>query len=265
MSIGLVTGGASGIGKAIAERLAADGCTVVFTDIDAKAGQATASACGLAFIRQDVADESSWSAVLDEVESRYGPLTILVNNAGTLGGVVESFDPEHISLETWRRTFRVNVEGTFLGCRAGIRVMRASGVRGAIINIPSVAGLQATPHATAYGASKAAVGQLTRSVAQYCGEQGLPIRCNSVHPGIVRTALWDEHAKAESSKRGVPLEQLVNECLVRVPLQQFATPSDVAAAVAFLASSHAAHVTGAQLVVDGGSMGCDTFRSREIS
>ena len=129
MSIGLVTGGASGIGKAIAERLAADGCTVVFTDIDAKAGQATASACGLAFIRQDVADESSWSAVLDEVESRYGPLTILVNNAGTLGGVVESFDPEHISLETWRRTFRVNVEGTFLGCRAGIRVMRASGVR----------------------------------------------------------------------------------------------------------------------------------------
>jgi 3(or 17)beta-hydroxysteroid dehydrogenase len=254
----LITGGASGLGKAIAERLAAEGSRVVITDIQRDLGEATAAAGGFIFFEHDVTDESQWAQIIQEVEARYGRLHILVNNAGILGSM-ETINPENTPLANWRKIFAVNVEGVFLGCRAAIPAMRRAGT-GSIINMSSVAGLLATPYATAYGASKATVRQLTKSVAQHCAEQRLSVRCNSVHPGIIRTPLWDRQAEEVARRRSVSVAQFVAECKAAVPLGDFTLDEDVAAAVAFLASDEARHVTGSMLIVDGGIINCDTYQ-----
>jgi 3(or 17)beta-hydroxysteroid dehydrogenase len=253
----LVTGGAAGLGLAIAERLAADGATVVITDIQSAQGRATADERGLLFLEQDVRDEARWGEVIQEIELHHGKLDIAVNNAGILGST-DAVNPENTRLDTWRQVFAVNVEGVFLGCRAEIPAMRRAG-GGSIINLSSVAGLLATPYATAYGASKAAVRQLTKSVAQYCAEGKLNIRCNSVHPGNVLTPLWDARAKELARERGVSVEQVFAETCASIPLGDFTRKEDVAAAVSFLASQDSRHMTGAKLLIDGGIFECETF------
>jgi NAD(P)-dependent dehydrogenase (short-subunit alcohol dehydrogenase family) len=255
--IALVTGGATGLGRAIAQRLKAEGAYVFISDIQCDLGEETARQGGFTFISHDVCDEGAWSRAVHEIESRAGFLNILVNNAGILGPSTE-LTPEATSLSVWRRVFAVNVEGTFLGCRTALPSMRRAG-KGSIINISSVAGLLATPYATAYGASKAAVRQLTKSIAQYCTQEGLNVRCNSVHPGNVRTALWDRQAQELATLRGVGLEEIVEEGRKEIPRGEFTLPEDVAAAVSFLASDDARHVTGDMIMVDGGIMHCDTF------
>jgi len=248
--VAVVTGGASGIGRAVAERLVSDGATVVITDIQAERGAAVAEELGVNFIAHDVRDEGEWEQVVETVVAEVGAVQILVNSAGVLG-LRDSKTPEDTPLSDWQRIFAVNVEGTFLGCRAAIRAMRGVG-SGAIVNLSSVAGLIPTPLAVAYGASKAAVRHLTTSVAEYCAQQKLNIRCNSVHPGIVLTPLL-QHAWAEDARlRGVSYEQIVQDATASVPMGDLTRPEDVAASVAFLVSDEARHVTGAQIVVDGG-------------
>jgi 3(or 17)beta-hydroxysteroid dehydrogenase len=255
--IALVTGGASGLGKAIARRLASEGAVVIITDVQHELGRATAAEGGFVYLEHDVRDESQWIEVVRQIETRHGRLDVLVNNAGILGTMAE-VSPEDTSLTSWRRIFAVNVDGVFLGCRTAIPAMRkAKG--GSIINISSVAGLLATPFATAYGASKAAVRQLTKSVAQYCAEQKLNIRCNSVHPGTVRTPLWDISAEEIATLRGVSVEEVITAEKARCPMGDFTLPEDIAAAVAFLASDDSRHLTGTKLIVDGGIVNCDTF------
>ena len=124
--IAVVTGGASGLGRAIAQRLAMHGATVVITDLEQELGQATAAECDLGFIPQDVRDQGRWPEVIDEVEKRHGPLEILVNNAGVLGPV-DAVSPEDTRLADWKEIFSVNVEGVFLGCRAALPAMRRAG------------------------------------------------------------------------------------------------------------------------------------------
>jgi 3(or 17)beta-hydroxysteroid dehydrogenase len=255
----LVTGGASGLGRAIAQRLAAEGARVLITDVRTDVGSAVAQGDGFEFLAQDVCSEPQWLHVIEEAERRLGPLSVLVNNAGILGPT-EAVSPEDSSLESWRKVFATNVEGVFLGCRAAISTMRRRG-EGSIINISSVAGLLATPYATAYGASKAAVRQLTKSVAQYCAEEGLKIRCNSVHPGNVMTPLWEEHARRMAKVRQVSIDTIITEVRGIIPMGEFTQLHDVAAAVAFLASEDSRHITGSKLIVDGGIVGCDTYRS----
>jgi 3(or 17)beta-hydroxysteroid dehydrogenase len=256
--VALVTGGASGLGLVIAKRLAADGARVVITDFLADVGHAAAAEFGMTFIEQNVCDEARWPQVIQEAEERCGSVSILVNNAGILGRTDLS-NPETTELEDWKKIFAVNVDGVLLGCRAAIVAMRKAG-GGAIINMASITGLRASPHATAYGASKAAMRQLTKSVAQYCAEKKLKIRCNSVHPGIVRTALWEKYAEGIARARGITIEEFVEETIARIPLGDFTMPSDVAAAVSFLASDEARHITGAKLLVDGGIVNCETYR-----
>jgi NAD(P)-dependent dehydrogenase (short-subunit alcohol dehydrogenase family) len=256
--VALVTGGASGLGKAIAQRLASDGASVVITDVDRSAGTATAAAAGLTFMEQDVCDEPRWTQVVTEIEQRLGRLNILVNNAGILGPMTAA-SPEDTPLDLWRRIFAVNVEGVFLGCRAAIPAMRRAG-DGSIINISSIAGLRASPYATAYGASKAAVRHLTKSVAQHCAERKLNIRCNSVHPGDVRTPLWDKAAEELALARQVPVEAIIEEGRTDSPMGEFTLPEDIAAMVAFLASDEARHITGTKMVVDGGTVNCESYR-----
>jgi len=255
--IALVTGGASGLGKAIAQRLAFDGARVVITDVQPGLGEPTASECGFTFLEQDVCDETRWTEVVREVEQRCGRLDILVNNAGILGPA-DAMNLESAKLSDWRRVFAVNVEGILLGCRTAISAMRRAG-GGAIINISSVAGLLATPYAPAYGASKATVRHLTKTVAQHCAQQKLNIRCNAVYPGVVRTPLWERHAEDQARQRGLSIDDLIAETKATIPLGEFTLPEDVAAAVSFLASSDARQVTGAELIVDGGLVSCDTY------
>jgi len=257
--VALVTGGASGLGKAIAQRLARDGARVVISDIQREAGMATAREGRFVFLEHDVTNESRWGEVLRELEARVGPLGILINNAG-IAGPMDAATPESTRLADWRAIFAINVEGVFLGCKAAIAAMRRGG-GGSIINISSVAGLQATPQGMAYGASKAAVRHLTKSVAQYCAQERLNIRCNSVHPGDVMTPLWEKLAAELAETRGATVEQVIAEAKAACPLGELTQPEDVAAAVAFLASDEARHITGVPLIVDGGLVHCDTFRA----
>lgn len=253
----LVTGGASGLGKAIAVRLLSDGARVVISDIRATIGAQVAEKCGFTFIAQNVCDERRWSDVVSEIEGMFGALHILVNNAGIVGPV-DGRSPEDTRLEAWRTVFAVNVEGVFLGCRAAIPAIKRAG-GGSIVNLSSVAGLLATPYNTAYGASKAAIAHLTKSVAQHCAHERNQIRCNAVYPGNIRTPLWDKQAQELAQQRGVPIAEIIAEGEAVIPLGEFTAPEDVAAAVSFLVSDDSRHITGSKLIVDGGILGCDTY------
>jgi NAD(P)-dependent dehydrogenase (short-subunit alcohol dehydrogenase family) len=213
-------------------------------------GESVAAEGGFTFFAQDVCDESRWNQVISEVENRFGGLHILVNNAGIVGPAQHA-DPESASLESWRRIFSVNVEGVFLGCRTAIPALRSSG-GGAIINMSSVAAIQAVPEAVAYGASKAAVRYITRAVALHCARNGSGIRCNSVHPGNIRTPLLERAMADIAQRRRVPLEEVILAFKSESPQGEFQEPDDVAEAVLFLASDFSKHITGIQLVVDGG-------------
>ena len=262
--VALVTGGASGIGRAIAERLASDGAQVLISDLQTALGQSVAAAQHFEFFSHDVVNENQWLELIRRITAAYGGLHILVNNAGILSPPSELANPETSTLSDWRRIFAVNVEGVFLGCKAAIPAMHAGG-GGSIINISSVAALLATPFATAYGASKASVRHLTKSVAQHCAQHRLNIRCNSVHPGIVRTAALDKAFAEAASQRGVPFEVILTERKAAVPVGEFAQLQEIAAAVAFLASDESRHMTGAQLVIDGGLVACDTYHNTGLT
>jgi NAD(P)-dependent dehydrogenase (short-subunit alcohol dehydrogenase family) len=213
---------------------------------------------GFIFIEQDVCSEVRWSEVVNDIEERVGPLTILVNNAGTVG-TADRANAENTPLAAWRKIFAVNVEGVFLGCRAVIPAMRRA-ASGSIVNISSIASHLATPSAVAYGASKAAVRHLTKSVAQHCAQVKLNVRCNSVHPGEVRTPLLNQYIEEIARQRGSTIDQIVSEFTTSVPMGDLTRAEDVAAGVAFLASDDARHVTGSALYVDGGVVHCDTFK-----
>lgn len=262
--VALVTGGASGIGRAIAERLAADGAHVVISDIQTALGESVAAEQHLEFLTHDVVSESEWRELIRRIVASHGALHILVNNAGVLSPPSEQANPETATLHDWRRIFAVNVDGVFLGCKTAIPAIHGSG-GGSIINISSVAALLATPFATAYGASKASVRQLTKSVAQHCAERRLNIRCNSVHPGIVRTAALDKAFAEAASQRGVPLDVILAERRAAVPAGEFVQLEEIAAAVAFLASDESRHMTGAQLIIDGGLVACDTYHNTGLT
>jgi 3(or 17)beta-hydroxysteroid dehydrogenase len=259
----LVTGGASGLGRAISERLLAEGAAVVITDRQRELGEAAAAELGAAFVFQDVTSEEQWPLVLDRAAELGGPVSILVNNAG-IGGAADRVSPEDTRFADWKQIFSVNVDSVFLGCRAGIAAMRGTG-GGSIVNMSSIAALLATPDSTAYGAAKAAVRQLTKSVAQHCATERLGIRCNSVHPGEIATPLWNGYVEQTAQATGVPVDQLVREARARVPLGEMPEPRDVAAGVAFLCSDDARFITGSELIVDGGLIYCDTFRTSSVT
>ncbi len=239
----LVTGAARGIGEAIVRAFHAEGAAVIVTDIDKQNGRAIAEDIGGQFHWLDVACEEAWDAVAKSVPR----LDVLVNNAGITGleeGMVH--DPEHASLADWRAVHAVNSDGTFLGCRYAISAMRAAG-KGSIINISSRSGLVGIPAAAAYAASKAAVRNHTKTVALYCAQQNLAIRCNSIHPAAILTPMW-EPMLGEGAEREETMAALVAD----TPMKRFGTPEEVAALAVLLASDEAAYMTGAELTLDGG-------------
>lgn len=247
----LVTGGASGLGAAISRRLAAEGAKVVITDIQEKSGQNLASELDGDFIEQDVTSERRWAEVIEQIENKHGALHILINNAG-ITGPMDNVTPENTTLSDWRTIQHINADSVFLGCRAAIPALRRAG-GGVIINMSSIAALVSMPDGMAYGASKAALWHITKSVALYCARDGSKIRCNSIHPGNIQTPMLQKAMEGIAKRRGVAYEQVVAEFKSENPQGEFPEPDDIAYAVLFLVSDEARHITGIQLVVDGGA------------
>jgi len=246
----LVTGGATGLGEAIVRRLAGEGATLFIGDIDEAAGSVLAAEISATFITLNVASEKSWKSAIAQIERQAGRLDGLVNNAG----IASSNGPEDIEgieLDDLHRIFAVNVDGTILGCKHAIPLMAKSGP-GSIVNLSSIAGLIPAAFVVSYGTSKAAIAHATRSVAMHCAQRGYGIRCNSVHPGQVRTPMMNtiiERVGRETNMGQAAAEQTF---LSQIPLGKFQECEDIAHSVLFLLSDEARFMTGSQMVIDGG-------------
>jgi 3(or 17)beta-hydroxysteroid dehydrogenase len=241
--VAIVTGAASGLGAADARMLAREAARMVLTDVNEAAGSALAKALDALFVRQDMADEASWPALVERVLQRYERLDVLVNNAG----IAVVADVEHTTTEVWRRTLAVHLDGTFFGCRAAIPAMKASG-GGSIINMSSTAALVGIPPFFAYSAAKGGIRSMTKAIAIHCRTRKNGIRCNSVHPGSIDTPMVQA---ALSETRGIRLADAEDPEAARLALG-IGEPDDIANLVLYLASDESKHVNGAELVVDAG-------------
>ncbi len=240
----LITGGASGIGRATAERFVAEGARVAIADIDEAGGAAVAQAIGEAalMVRLDVTSEDDWRHAIAAALEAFGRLDVLVNSAGV--SVVKNV--EATTLEEWRFVNGVNLDGTCLGCKHASPALRASG-GGSIINLSSVSGLVGGHNLAAYNASKGGVRLLTKSVALHCARKGDNIRCNSVHPTFIDTPIL-----APLLARGGDPDAVRAKLARQVPIGRLGQPEEVAAAILYLASDESSFMTGAEFVIDGG-------------
>lgn len=246
--VALVTGAASGIGKATAQRLAAEGARVALADVNepelAKVADAICAGGGKGMaLRLDVTSETDWQAAMGGILAEWGRLDICVNCAG-----ISFAKPiAELNLADWQRVITTNLDGVFLGTRQAMSAMKEHG-GGCIINIASAAGIKPLSGNAAYGTSKAAIRFFTRIAALEGATHH--IRVNSISPGAVATPMWESTEMwpkqvAETGGRDAALKALVTE-------KGFAEPEEIAAAVLFLASDDARHVTGADLPVDDG-------------
>jgi 3alpha(or 20beta)-hydroxysteroid dehydrogenase len=223
------------MGEAHVRGFVAEGARVVIADVLDDEGAALADQLGdsAMYVHLDVSDEAQWRSVMERAEGAFGPLRVLINNAGISGVPAALVDTE---LDVWRRVLAVNLDGTFLGIKTAVPSMLRGGAGGAIVNISSFAGLIGSPLIGAYAASKFAIRGLTKTAAMELGPRG--IRVNSVHPGYIRTPLLE----------GIPDEAIHG----RLAIERVATPADVTPVVLFAASDDAGYCTGAEFAVDGG-------------
>jgi len=236
--VAVITGAAQGMGEAHARRFVLEGAKVVLTDLNAEGGAALAAELGpnALFVKQDVANAADWADVLAKAETRFGPVTILVNNAGVIGPVRGLLD---FSEDDFLQVCAINQLGVFLGMKAVVPGMIKAG-GGSIVNISSIAGMLGTKESSnaAYCASKWAVRGMSKLIAAQFGHAG--VRVNSVHPGYILTpmmiAATDEHGGGAAAA---------------IPLGRLAQPDEVSSVVLFLASDEASFVSGAEHVVDG--------------
>lgn len=239
--VALVTGGASGIGKATVFRLVSEGASVVLTDVQddkgkAVADQVTSNGGKALFIHHDVSSEADWTKVVAETLSAFGGLDILVNNAG----IGETTMLEETTYEAYQRTIRITQDSVFLGMKAAGDALKKSG-RGSVINISSIFGVSGGFGASpAYHAAKGAVRLLTKSTALNWATQ--KVRVNSVHPGFIDTPILGD-------AKETPFGQVLIDV---TPMGRLGQPEEIAAAIAFLASDDASFMTGSEVHVDGG-------------
>jgi len=249
--IALVTGGASGIGRATAIRLAQEGASVLVTDVDDSPGEACvaeirAGGGSAEYLHHDVSSETEWEKVTAHLRSNQGGLDILVNNAGIgIGGSLLQ-----MSLEDWRRQQAINLDGVFLGLKHGIAIMKDTG-GGSVINISSVAGLKGSANLAAYCATKGGVRLLTKGAALECAREGWGVRVNSVHPGVIDTPIWTKvnPGALEAGSNAVDVDAMAQ---LGVPMGTPGKPEDIASGILFLASDDSSYMTGSELVIDGG-------------
>jgi NAD(P)-dependent dehydrogenase (short-subunit alcohol dehydrogenase family) len=243
--VALVTGGTSGIGAGVVRRLTAEGARVAFTGSNAEAAARVAAETGASFHAQRVEDAAAWPGLMETVLARYGRLDIAFANAGIEAG---DGSVESITIEGWNRIMAVNLTGVMLTAQAAVRAMRRNpgGPTGSIIINSSMSAYRPMGNFVAYSTSKGALIALTKSVAMHCANEGLRIRCNSIHPGVVETDLI----------RGV-IERAPDPAAARAqfesmaPLKRMARVEEVAALVAFLACDEAAFISGSEYGIDG--------------
>ncbi|HJV27666.1 MAG TPA: SDR family oxidoreductase [Aromatoleum sp.] len=241
--VALITGAASGVGKADALLLAAEGARVVLADINEDAGRELAREIGeqAIFVSHDVGEEENWRQAIEATQQAFGRLDVLVNNAAICPvGSIEETD-----LATWRRVMRTNADGYFLGCKYGVEAMKHNAAGGSIIVMSSVAALGGLPMMAAYTGSKGAVTALARSVAVHCKRSGYKIRCNSVHPD----GIWTPMTQAIAP--GLDPEALG---IGKNPMARMCQPEDVAKLVLFLASDESRFINGAELRIDNAQL-----------
>lgn len=249
-----ITGAASGLGRGAAIVLAREGATIVATDLQADkgadlVGEIEQAGGRASFLEHDVTQEEAWLAVIADVRIRHGRLDVLVNNAGIglSGSVVD------MSLADWRRQIAVNLDGVFLGVKHALPLMRESG-GGSIINMSSIAGIRPSATVSGYCTTKAAVRHFTKCVALECAEARDGVRVNSVHPGIIETAIWDSligttEDGSNNRPRGPTLDAMT---LHTIPMGRIGCVEEIAAGILWLASDESSYVTGSELVIDGG-------------
>ena len=240
----LVTGGASGIGRATAAMMAREGARLAIADRNLEGAEGLAREIGAAAfaIEIDVTEIEAWRLAMALVEKRFGALNVLVHSAGVGGiGTVEDTTPEE-----WRRVHAVNLDAVFYGTQVALPLMRRH-PPGSIVILSSISGIVAARNLAAYNSSKAAVRHLSKSIALHCARQGYGIRCNSVHPTFIDTpmvqGMFASLGGAEAAR-----EKLGRQ----IPLGSIGEPDDVANAIVYLASEESKLMTGAELVLDGG-------------
>lgn len=242
--VALVTGGASGVGRETVKLLLQEGAFVAISDINTEAGQALADECGerALFVRHDVASEADWSAAIAAVQQRFGPLDILINNAGILiaGSIATA------TLAQFRQLMQVNADSCFIGCQQGVAAMKERG--GSIVNMASVSSWLPVEGYAGYSASKAAVGALTRATALYCRNNGLPVRVNSLHPDGIYTPMM------QASAPGVPAKFLLFDAKNN-PKGRACMPEHIAKVLLFLASDDSQAISGAEIRADSAILG----------
>ncbi len=244
--VALITGGASGLGKATGQLMAKEGATVVLSDLQEVEGTAVSKQIKengghCFFIKQDTTSEEGWQDICDSVLENHGHLDILLNGAGVGSSAVEI---EDMDFSTWRSCLSVNLDGVFLGCKYGIRAMR-KGNGGSIINISSILGFAGLATATNYCASKGGVRLLTKAAALECARKTPLVRVNSIHPGFIDTPM----VAGAIQRRGPEFRNYIED---NVPLGELGEPIDIAEGVVYLASDGAKFVTGTELTIDGG-------------
>lgn len=246
----IVTGGASGIGEACAETLARAGASVLLTDIDDLRGKDVAARIAKAggtahYMNHDVRNEAAWPGVVAEAEKRFGRLDIMVANAGI--GIMAPIAT--MTLADWQKQQAINLDGVFLSIKHSILAMKKAG-GGSIVLMSSIAGLRGAPGLAAYSATKGGVRLLAKSVAlEHAADN---IRCNSVHPGIIATPIWEKiPTGAEGNQRNAPIDPAERSAQI-TPLSRVGTAQDVANGVLFLCSDLADYMTGQEIVIDGG-------------
>lgn len=249
--VALITGGAEGIGGTAARLFVAAGGSVMLGDIQADKAAAHAAALGpnAASVALDVSDLSAWSNAIAATQKRFGKLTTLFNVAG----ISEPGYAENMDMDVWNRTVAINLNGTFYGCHSVIPAMVASGEDCAIVNMGSMLALRPGAMFLAYCATKAAVTALSKCVALECAEKGYSIRVNTVHPGAIRTPMFERYIAAFPGTA----EQGEAMFAANHPMGRVGEAEEVAKAMLFLASSDASFTTGADITVDGGG----NFRS----
>ncbi|HZP21604.1 MAG TPA: SDR family oxidoreductase [Bauldia sp.] len=245
--VAIVTGGARGIGRAIAERFLREGARVAVADVDEDAGSAAAEALGsfgpVRFVRTDIGNARDVANLVGSVEAAFGPVDVLVNNAAVLAAV----DFLDLSEAEFDRVIRVNLKGSFLAgqavARRMVEVVKAGGRPGAIVNLSSVNAIFAIANQVPYSVSKGGINQLTKVMALALAPYG--IRVNAVGPGSVNTEMLASTMQNPEAR---------NRILSRTPLGRIGEPAEIAAVVAFLASDEASYITGQTIYADGGRL-----------
>lgn len=237
--VAIVTGGISGIGKAVAQDFLSEGAKVVITGRRVELGESVAKELGnpdrVRYMKQDVSQEVEWKQIVEQTIKQFGGFNILVNNAG-IGGAGKMI--AQTSLEEWQRVIDIDLTGNFLGVREALNQMDS----GSIINISSVLGIFAPMAGTgSYSAAKGGTRLLTKAAAVEAIQMGKNIRVNSVHPGLVATDIVGDQTKAYLAHS-------------KDPIAKIGKPMDVAKAVTYLASDESAYTTGSEMVLDGGTL-----------